>query len=58
MFYKNNFASGIGIFGVYMIFGGTNWGNLGFAGTFSLRMEFQNADMTQVDIHPMITEPR
>ncbi|KAK1992270.1 family 35 glycosyl hydrolase [Colletotrichum falcatum] len=29
VFYKNNFAAGVAIFNIYMIFGGTNWGNLG-----------------------------
>ncbi|KAK1971986.1 family 35 glycosyl hydrolase [Colletotrichum sublineola] len=29
VFYKNNFAAGVTIFNIYMIFGGTNWGNLG-----------------------------
>ncbi|KAK0671365.1 family 35 putative glycoside hydrolase [Cercophora samala] len=27
--FKNNYASGVKILNVYMIFGGTNWGNLG-----------------------------
>ena len=31
VFYKNNFASGATIFNVYMTYGGTNWGNLGYA---------------------------
>ncbi|KAH8799443.1 glycoside hydrolase family 35 protein [Xylogone sp. PMI_703] len=29
VFYKNNYAAGVTIFSLYMIFGGTNWGNLG-----------------------------
>lgn len=29
VFYKNNYASGITILNLYMIFGGTNWGNIG-----------------------------
>ncbi|KAK1985896.1 family 35 glycosyl hydrolase [Colletotrichum cereale] len=29
VFYKNNFAAGVTIYNIYMIFGGTNWGNLG-----------------------------
>ncbi|KAJ6787324.1 hypothetical protein PWT90_09298 [Aphanocladium album] len=29
VFDKNNFAGGVNIFNIYMIFGGTNWGNLG-----------------------------
>ncbi|KAK4229542.1 glycoside hydrolase [Podospora fimiseda] len=27
--YKNNYAAGVAVFNIYMIFGGTNWGNLG-----------------------------
>ena len=30
VFYKNNFASGLKIVSLYMTYGGTNWGNLGF----------------------------
>ncbi|KAK4236777.1 glycoside hydrolase [Achaetomium macrosporum] len=30
VFYKNNFAAGAKIFNIYMMFGGTNWGNLGY----------------------------
>ncbi|KAK3298537.1 glycoside hydrolase family 35 protein [Chaetomium fimeti] len=30
VFYKNNFAAGVKIFNLYMIYGGTNWGNLGY----------------------------
>jgi hypothetical protein len=44
VFYKNNFASGIGIFSVYMIYGGTNWGNLGFAGTLKHIKSYPNRD--------------
>ncbi|KAI2637638.1 glycoside hydrolase family 35 protein [Hypomontagnella submonticulosa] len=29
VFYKNNFAAGATIHNIYMIFGGTNWGNIG-----------------------------
>ncbi|KAM3534629.1 hypothetical protein MY4038_002041 [Beauveria bassiana] len=29
VFDKNNLAAGVNIFNIYMIFGGTNWGNLG-----------------------------
>lgn len=29
VFYKNNLAAGVSILNLYMIFGGTNWGNLG-----------------------------
>ncbi|KAK1239242.1 hypothetical protein MKX08_006303 [Trichoderma sp. CBMAI-0020] len=35
VFYKNNFASGVTIFNIYMIFGGTNWGNLGHSGGYT-----------------------
>lgn len=35
VFYKNNYASGIAIMSVYMIFGGTNWGNLGYSGGYT-----------------------
>lgn len=35
VFYKNNFASGAKILGIYMTFGGTNWGNLGHAGGYT-----------------------
>lgn len=31
--YKNNIASGVKLFNLYMIYGGTNWGNLGFPGS-------------------------
>ena len=31
VFYKNDFASGVTVFNQYMAFGGTNWGNLGYA---------------------------
>ncbi|GKZ39815.1 hypothetical protein AbraIFM66950_001273 [Aspergillus brasiliensis] len=30
VFYKNDYSFGVKIFNVYMAFGGTNWGNLGF----------------------------
>ncbi|KAK3635215.1 hypothetical protein LTR56_014824 [Elasticomyces elasticus] len=30
VFYKNDFSQGVTIFNVYMTYGGTNWGNLGF----------------------------
>ncbi|KAI1490140.1 glycoside hydrolase superfamily [Biscogniauxia mediterranea] len=29
VFYKNNYAAGVTILNLYMIYGGTNWGNLG-----------------------------
>ncbi|KAJ9155583.1 Beta-galactosidase [Pleurostoma richardsiae] len=35
VFYKNNFAAGVTIFSVYMIFGGTNWGNIGHPGGYT-----------------------
>ncbi len=34
VFYKNNFAAGARIFNVYMIYGGTNWGGLGYPGGY------------------------
>ncbi|OKL56020.1 putative beta-galactosidase A [Talaromyces atroroseus] len=30
VFYKNNLAAGVAIMNLYMIYGGTNWGNLGY----------------------------
>ncbi|KAJ5969663.1 hypothetical protein N7501_005911 [Penicillium viridicatum] len=30
--YKNNYSFGVNIFNIYMTFGGTNWGNLGYMG--------------------------
>ncbi|KAI0020857.1 glycoside hydrolase family 35 protein [Xylariomycetidae sp. FL0641] len=35
VFYKNNYASGIKLMNLYMIFGGTNWGNLGHPGGYT-----------------------
>lgn len=35
VYYKNNLAAGVKIFNVYMIFGGTNWGNLGHPGGYA-----------------------
>ncbi|KJZ75914.1 hypothetical protein HIM_04738 [Hirsutella minnesotensis 3608] len=35
VFYKNNYAAGVSIFNIYMIFGGTNWGNLGHPGGYT-----------------------
>jgi hypothetical protein len=35
VFYKNNFAAGVTIYSLYMIFGGTNWGNLGHPGGYT-----------------------
>jgi hypothetical protein len=30
VFYKNNYGFGVTVFNLYMTFGGTNWGNLGY----------------------------
>ncbi|PBP25568.1 putative beta-galactosidase A [Diplocarpon rosae] len=35
VFYKNDFAAGATFLNLYMIFGGTNWGNLGHAGGYT-----------------------
>ncbi|KAI0180576.1 glycoside hydrolase family 35 protein [Hypoxylon sp. FL1284] len=35
VFYKNNYASGVTINNLYMIYGGTNWGNLGHPGGYT-----------------------
>ncbi|RCI08598.1 hypothetical protein L249_4730 [Ophiocordyceps polyrhachis-furcata BCC 54312] len=35
VYYKNNIAAGVRIFSLYMIFGGTNWGNLGHPGGYT-----------------------
>ncbi|KAI0138059.1 glycoside hydrolase family 35 protein [Hypoxylon sp. NC0597] len=35
VFYKNNLAAGATIHNIYMIFGGTNWGNIGFPGGYT-----------------------
>ncbi|KAF2145801.1 glycoside hydrolase family 35 protein [Aplosporella prunicola CBS 121167] len=35
VFYKNNYGFGITLFNIYMIFGGTNWGNLGHPGGYT-----------------------
>ncbi|KAH6854926.1 glycoside hydrolase family 35 protein [Chaetomium sp. MPI-CAGE-AT-0009] len=35
VFYKNNFAAGVKIFNLYMLYGGTNWGNLGYDGGYT-----------------------
>ncbi|OHW97635.1 glycosyl hydrolase family 35 protein [Colletotrichum incanum] len=35
VFYKNNYAAGVTIFNIYMLFGGTNWGNLGHPGGYT-----------------------
>ncbi|WPH04456.1 glycoside hydrolase family 35 protein [Acrodontium crateriforme] len=47
VFYKNNYAAGVTIFNLYMTYGGTNWGNLGFPG-----------DYTSYDYGAVITEDR
>ncbi|RDW74825.1 beta-galactosidase-1 [Coleophoma cylindrospora] len=33
--YKNNYSFGVTIFNSYMIYGGTNWGNLGYHGGYT-----------------------
>ncbi|KFZ01799.1 hypothetical protein V500_00608 [Pseudogymnoascus sp. VKM F-4518 (FW-2643)] len=35
VFYKNNYASGVTIMNLYMTYGGTNWGNLGYSGGYT-----------------------
>lgn len=35
VFYKNNYAAGVTLFSLYMIFGGTNWGNIGHPGGYT-----------------------
>ncbi|CAJ2501142.1 Uu.00g039950.m01.CDS01 [Anthostomella pinea] len=35
VFYKNDFSFGVTILNLYMIFGGTNWGNLGHPGGYT-----------------------
>ncbi|PQE22525.1 Glycoside hydrolase family 35 protein [Rutstroemia sp. NJR-2017a BVV2] len=35
VFYKNDFAAGAALLSIYMIYGGTNWGNLGHAGGYT-----------------------
>lgn len=35
VFYKNNYAAGITIQNLYMIYGGTNWGNIGHPGGYT-----------------------
>ncbi|KUI57656.1 putative beta-galactosidase A [Cytospora mali] len=35
VFYKNNYAAGITILNLYMLFGGTNWGNIGHPGGYT-----------------------
>jgi hypothetical protein len=45
--YKNNYAAGATIFNIYMVFGGTNWGNIGHSDGF-----------TSYDYGAQITEER
>ncbi|KAE8380239.1 glycoside hydrolase superfamily [Aspergillus bertholletiae] len=33
--YKNNYSFGVKIFNIYMTYGGTNWGNLGYHGGYT-----------------------
>ncbi|KAG4434086.1 hypothetical protein IFR05_010446 [Cadophora sp. M221] len=35
LFFKYTFAQGTTLLNIYMIFGGTNWGNLGFSGAYT-----------------------
>ena len=35
VFYKNNYAAEVTIFNLYMVYGGTNWGNLGHPGGYT-----------------------
>lgn len=35
VFYKNDFAAGVSLLNIYMIYGGTNWGNLGHPGGYT-----------------------
>ncbi|ETS78462.1 beta-galactosidase A [Pestalotiopsis fici W106-1] len=35
VFYKNNLAAGVTIFNIYMVYGGTNWGNIGHPGGYT-----------------------
>ncbi|KAK4938249.1 hypothetical protein LTR66_015108, partial [Elasticomyces elasticus] len=35
VFYKNDYSFGVTIFNIYMIYGGTNWGNLGHPGGYT-----------------------
>ncbi|KAF7861742.1 uncharacterized protein EAF02_010696 [Botrytis sinoallii] len=35
VFNKNDFAAGVALLSLYMIYGGTNWGNLGHAGGYT-----------------------
>jgi hypothetical protein len=35
VFFKNNYAATVAIFNLYMVYGGTNWGNLGHPGGYT-----------------------
>lgn len=35
VYFKNNYASAVTVYNIYMIFGGTNWGNLGHPGGYT-----------------------
>ena len=35
VFFKNNYAADVAIFNLYMVYGGTNWGNLGHPGGYT-----------------------
>ncbi|KAH8203940.1 hypothetical protein TruAng_001882 [Truncatella angustata] len=35
VYYKNNYGFGVSIYNLYMVFGGTNWGNLGHPGGYT-----------------------
>lgn len=35
VFYKNNLAAGVTIHNIYMVYGGTNWGNIGHPGGYT-----------------------
>jgi len=35
VFYKNDFAAGVALLNIYMIYGGSNWGNLGHPGGYT-----------------------
>ncbi|TVY31741.1 putative beta-galactosidase A [Lachnellula subtilissima] len=48
VFYKNNFASGATLLNLYMIYGGTNWGNLGHPGKLSVFSNVNNFDTIKV----------
>ncbi|RUP52310.1 beta galactosidase [Jimgerdemannia flammicorona] len=35
VFYKNNYAQGVTMLNLYMTYGGTNWGNIGYPGVYT-----------------------